>query len=153
MKSYLIGDISPKSIVLNGVVPDRDVDPMISILEFPVTLSSSSSSVGVVPPNILSPNQKCRWLLFPDHFEQLFLEIYQVGPRYTCPFTLGHVTLKPADAEVSLWVAEGMKLASEERLVKVAKMYADLSICHREGMAKVALLENQKALAQTNYEL
>lgn len=38
LTSYLAGDISPESIVVNGVVPDQDVDPMISIPESLVTL-------------------------------------------------------------------------------------------------------------------
>lgn len=46
----------------------------------------------------------------------------------------------------NLWIAEGMKLASEEMLIKVGEMYADLSLHHRDTMAKVALLENQKTL-------
>lgn len=45
-----------------------------------------------------------------------------------------------------------MKLASEEMLVKAAKMYVDLSIRHRDAMAKVSLLENCKTLVQANYK-
>lgn len=45
-------------------------------------------------------------------------------------------------AEVNLQVAEGMKLASKEMLVKVGEMYDNMSIHHWDAMAEVALLEN-----------
>lgn len=83
LTSYLAGDISPESIVVDGVVPDRDLDPMVLTPESPVTLLGfrlnvfsidqlldischvigsshvgSSSSVGVVPLEIVSPDRK-----------------------------------------------------------------------------------------------
>lgn len=57
------------------------------------------------------------------------------------------------DVEVNMRVFEGMKLASEEMLVKVGEMYVELSICYRDAMAKVVLLESQKTLVQANYEM
>ncbi|CAH1448270.1 unnamed protein product [Lactuca virosa] len=122
LTSYLVGDISPESIVVYGVVPDQDVDPMISIPESLVTLPGfgpnvfsidqlldisclvigsshvgSSSSVGVVPLEIGSPDRKHRRLLLPDQFKQFLHEIYQVGHRCASPLSLDHVALKPID--------------------------------------------------------
>ena len=84
LTSYLAGDISPESIVMDVVVLDRDVDLVIVIPESPITLpvfgmdafscyqhletyclmigpshDGSSSLVGGVPINIFSPNRKC----------------------------------------------------------------------------------------------
>lgn len=118
--SYLVDDISPDSIIVDGVVPDRDVDPMTSMPESPITLLGfcmnafsidqlldiscpvigsthvgSSSSVGFVPPGSVSFDQKCRWVLSPYQFVQFLHEISHVGPRCASPSSLGHVAPKP----------------------------------------------------------
>lgn len=53
---------------------------------------------------------------------------------------------------MNLRVAEGMKLASEEMLVKAGEIYADLSIRYRDAATKVSSLEHQGALVQAKYE-
>ncbi|CAH1428550.1 unnamed protein product [Lactuca virosa] len=90
----------------------------------------SSSSVGGVPTNSFSPHWKRFQILMSDQFEQFLHEVSQENLR----------------------VVDGMKLASEEMLVNVGEMYADLLTRHRDAMSKVDLLENQKTLVQAKYE-
>lgn len=54
--------------------------------------------------------------------------------------------------EVNLWVSKGMKLASEEMLLKAGEMYANLSIRYHDIMATIIMLEEQKALVEAEYE-
>ncbi|CAH1446064.1 unnamed protein product [Lactuca virosa] len=183
--SYFVGDIPPKSIVVDDVVPDRDVDQMTSTLESPITFPGfgpnsfsidklldiscpvigsvqvdSSTSVGVVPPGSVSSSGCPYCVLYEEDLEEAcwFIaraeKIISATLRRDLKFFDGLLTLQDwfLDAEMNLRVAEGMKLASKEMLVKAGEMYVDLSIRHWDAMAKVASLENQGTLVQAKYE-
>ncbi|CAH1418725.1 unnamed protein product [Lactuca virosa] len=104
------------------VIPDRDVDPVIVVLESPIRLmgfgpdafsvdqlmetscpligplhDGFSNSLEGVSTNVFSPSRKCKQLLTPYQFEQLLREVSQVSPRCASLLSLGHTAPKSAD--------------------------------------------------------
>ncbi|CAH1432128.1 unnamed protein product [Lactuca virosa] len=55
--------------------------------------------------------------------------------------------------EVNLQATEGMKLAGEEMLFKVVEVHADLYSQYRVAADKVVVLENQRSLLESDYEV
>ncbi|CAI9290622.1 unnamed protein product [Lactuca saligna] len=95
LTSYLADDIPPKSIVVEDVVLDQNMDRMTSMPESPIALLGfgpnafsinqlldiscpvisfiqvgSFSSAGVIPSGSVSSSRKHRRVLSPDQFEQ-----------------------------------------------------------------------------------
>ncbi|CAH1418410.1 unnamed protein product [Lactuca virosa] len=141
---------------------------------------SSSSYAGVVSPIGVSFSRKHRRVLLPDQFLQVISHVggrrscvlFEEELNEACRFiacaekiissVLGRdfqffdVLLTLRDrflvVEVNVRATEAMNLASEEMLVKVVEMYADLSTRYQDAAAKVTSLENQGTLVQAKYE-
>ncbi|CAI9274374.1 unnamed protein product [Lactuca saligna] len=169
---------SPISLLwfgLNAFSIDQIMDISCHVICSAHVGSSRSTTIG--PPGSVSSSRKRRHVISFDKFELFLHEISHVVPRCVSASSFGRVAPRPdahaekiisaalgrvlkffaeflnlryrfLAAEVNLHVAEGMNLASEEMLVKAREMFADLSICNRDAVAKVASLDNQGMLGK-----
>ncbi|CAH1443550.1 unnamed protein product [Lactuca virosa] len=121
LTSYLAGEFHPKAIMLDDVIPDPDVDPMIVIPDSSIRLLGfgpadfsvdqlfepccpliapshvgSSRSVDGVFTDIPCTSRKRKRLLTPLQFEQFLCEVSH-GPRYVSSLPSEYDAPKSAD--------------------------------------------------------
>ncbi|CAI9265975.1 unnamed protein product [Lactuca saligna] len=111
--------------------------------QFLCEVSQGHRYVSSLPSEYVAPNpakeldEACRLIANVENIIYIVL-------RQELKFFDGLLTLRDRflGANITLWFAKGMKLASEEMLLKVGEMYVDLSIHYKDIVANIVVLEH-----------
>ncbi|CAH1421096.1 unnamed protein product [Lactuca virosa] len=127
LTAYLGSDIPPKSIVVDDVVPDQNVDQVTVTLESPLALPGGCCLYVLFKEEL---NEACRFITREE-------KIFSSMLGQDLQFFYGLLTLQNRflAAVVNVRIGKGMNLFSEEMLLKAGEMYVinTLSGCCGQG--------------------